>query len=143
MRKALTRGAALLAAPLAVALCAGASSPARAAVTDSQFPPKTVADLIAICSAGKDDPRMTASVNYCSGFVEGAVIVEMAHAKQRGGRALFCLPTPSPETDTELANFTNWANQDPKRLQQPAIDGMFVYLGTHYPCSPATAKKKK
>lgn len=143
MRKTLTRGAALLAVPMAVALLAGGSAPARAAVTDSQFPPKTVADLIAICSAGKDDPRMTAAVNYCSGFVEGSVIVEMAHAKQRGARALFCLPNPPPETDAELAAFTKWANQDPKRLQQPAIDGMFVYLGTQYPCAPAAAKKKK
>lgn len=50
-----------------------------AAVTNAQFPPNTVGDLIAICAADKDDPRMTAAVNFCHGFVEGAVIVEEAN----------------------------------------------------------------
>jgi hypothetical protein len=62
---------------------------APAAVTDAQFPPNNVRDLIAICAPAPDDPRMTASVNFCHGFVEGAVIVEEATQSQRGARKLF------------------------------------------------------
>lgn len=126
---------------LATAMLAGTAG-ARAAVTETQFPPKTVRDLIAICSAGKDDPMMTAAVNYCHGFAEGAVIVEMAHEKQRGARKLFCLPSPPPPSDAELANFISWANQESSRLDSPSIDGMFLYLATKYPCGKVGGARK-
>src|SRR5437764_15418998 len=96
--KCLFLGAALLAVGVVFA------TPALAAVTESQFPPGTVRDLIAICSADKDDPRMTAAVNFCHGFVEGAVIVEEANESHKGARKLFCLPTPRPPRAAELSN---------------------------------------
>jgi hypothetical protein len=77
---------------------------------------------------------MTAAMNYCHGFAEGSVIVETAHQSQRGGRKLFCLPKPPPASDAELASFTAWARQEPRRMSQPAIDGMFLYLAAKYPC---------
>ena len=110
------------------------------AVTEAQFPPRTVQDLIAICSPAKDDPMMTGSINYCHGYAEGAVIVEMAHARQPHGRKLFCLPDPPPPSGTELGNFIAWANEDPSRLQQPAIDGMFMYLAQKYPCGAQASR---
>jgi hypothetical protein len=33
----------------------------------SQFPPRTVRDLIEICAPAKDDPMMTAAINCCHG----------------------------------------------------------------------------
>ena len=81
-----------------VVLVFGDAATAPAAVTESDFPPGTVRDLIAICAPEPSDPMMTAAVNFCHGFVEGAVIVEEAHEAQRGARKLFCLPTPpAPE----------------------------------------------
>ena len=108
--------------------------PAKAALTAAQFPPATVRDLIAICSPAQDDPMMTAAVNYCHGYAEGAVIVEEAHESQRRARKLFCLPTPRPPSGKELVDFTAWANAEPSRLNQPAVDGMFLYLAQKYPC---------
>jgi hypothetical protein len=130
-RRPLPLASLVLAGPLAALLTAGA---ARGAVMESQFPPTTVRDLLAICAPAKDDPMMTAAVNYCHGFAEGAVIVEMAHEKQRGGRPLFCLPKPPPASDAELASFSAWANATPAHLDRPAVDGMFLYLATKYPC---------
>ena len=60
-------------AAFGVVLMAGATI-ASAAVTESQFPPRTVRDLIEICAPAKEDPMMTAAINYCHGFAEGAVI---------------------------------------------------------------------
>ena len=77
---------------------------------------------------------MTAAVNFCHGYVEGAVDVEEAHEMQRGGRKLFCLPTPRPPRGLEIAAFTAWANERQARLEMPAIDGMFIYLAGKYPC---------
>jgi hypothetical protein len=113
---------------------AGAVAPARAAVNESEFPPHSVRELIALCSAGKDDAMMTGAVNYCHGFVEGAVIVEDAHAAQRRGRKLFCLPTPAPAHSAAMADFAVWANSESARLDQPALDGLFLYLAIKYPC---------
>jgi hypothetical protein len=116
---------------------------APAAVTEAEFPPNTVRELIAICAPDKDDPRMTASVNFCHGFVEGAVIVEEANEGHKGARKLFCLPSPRPPRGSELTNFIAWANQQPGRLDMPSIDGVFVYLAERFPCPAEAAPSKR
>ena len=125
---------------LGAAVLFGSSIGAPAAVKESDFPPRTVRDLIEICSPDQNDPMMTAAVNFCHGFVEGAVIVEEAHEAQKGARRLFCLPTPPPPRGSELSSFIAWANEQPGRLDMPAIDGAFIYLAGRYPC-PAEARR--
>jgi len=86
---------------------------------------------------------MTAAINYCHGFAEGAVIVEEAHEGQRDVRKLFCLPSPRPASGSEITKFIAWANAMPSRLDEPAIDGMFIYLAETYPCpQEATGKRR-
>jgi hypothetical protein len=128
---------------LVAALTAGATM-ALGNVTESQFPPTTVRDLIAICAPAQEDPMMTAAINYCHGFAQGAVLVEEAHADHRDVRKLFCLPSPPPPSGSEIAKFTTWANAVPSRLDQPAVDGMFIYLAETYPCpQEATPRKRR
>ena len=122
-------------------IVAGATA-ASAAVMESEFPPNTVRDMIAICAPEPSDPMMTAAVNFCHGYAEGAVDVEEAHEAQRGARKLFCLPTPRPPRGSELTSFITWANEQPARLDMPAIDGLFIYLAGKYPC-PAEAPRKR
>ena len=125
-----------------VALVAGATI-ASAAVMESQFPPRTVRDLIEICAPSKEDPMMTAAINYCHGFAQGAILVEEAHGEHRDVRKLFCLPSPPPPSGSELSKFIAWANALPSRLDEPAIDGMFIYLAETYPCrQEATGKRR-
>jgi Ssp1 endopeptidase immunity protein Rap1a len=135
----LIAGAALLAT--GVILAPPVRAPAT--VTESQFPPTTVRDLIAICAADKDDPRMTAAVNFCHGFVEGAVVVEEANESQKGAHRLFCLPSPRPPRGSELTNFIAWANEQPARLDMPSIDGMFIYLAQRFPCPEEAATTRR
>ena len=125
-----------------VALVAGATI-ASAAVMESQFPPRTVRDLIEICAPSKEDPMMTAAINYCHGFAQGAVIVEEAHEDHRDVRKLFCLPSPPPPSGSELSKFIAWANALPSRLDEPAIDGMFIYLAETYPCAQEAGGKRR
>ena len=132
-------GAALLAAGVTLAPLTHAS----AVVTDAQFPPNNVHDLIAICAPAPDDPRVTASVNFCHGFVEGAVIVQEANEAHKGARKLFCLPSPRPPRGSELTNFITWANEQPERLDMPSIDGVFVYLAERFPCPPEAASRRR
>jgi hypothetical protein len=90
--------------------------------------------LIEVCAPAKDDPMMTAAINYCHGFAQGAVIVEEAHEEHRDVRKLFCLPSPPPPSGSEISKFIAWANAVPSRLDEPAVDGMFIYLAETYPC---------
>ena len=127
---------------LGVALTAGATI-ASANVTESQFPPRTVQDLIEICAPAKEDPMMTAAINYCHGFAQGAVVVEEAHEEHGDVRKLFCLPSPPPPSGSEMGKFIAWANAVPSRLDQPAVDAMFIYLAETYPCpQQATGKRR-
>ena len=129
-------------AAFGIVLAAGATI-ASAAVRESQFPPSTVRDLIEICAPAKEDPMMTAAINYCHGFAQGAVIVEEAHEGQRDARKLFCLPSPRPASGSEITKFIAWANALPSRLDEPAIDGMFIYLAETYPCpQEATGRRR-
>jgi Rap1a immunity proteins/Glycine-zipper domain len=116
---------------------------APAAVMDAEFPPNTVRELIAICAPDKDDPRMTASVNFCHGFVEGAVIVEEANETHKGARKLFCLPSPRLPRGSELTNFIAWANQQPGRLDMPSIDGVFLPGGSLQQAESAIKKHSR
>jgi len=130
------------AAFLAAGVTLASLTPASAAVTESEFPPNTVRELIAICAPTPDDPEMTAAVNFCHGFIEGAVIVEEANEAHKGARKLFCLPSPPPPRGSELTNLMTWANQLPGRLDMPSIDGVFIYLAERFPC-PAEASSKR
>ena len=127
---------------LGVALATGATI-ASAAVTESEFPPRTVRDLMEICAPAQDDPLMTGAINYCHGFVEGAVTVEEARENHRDVRRLFCLPSPPPPSGSELTKFAAWANAVPSRLDDPAVDGMFIYLAETYPCPQAATRKRR
>ena len=127
---------------LGMALTVGATI-ASATVTESRFPPTTVRDLIEICTPAQEDPMMTAAINYCHGFAQGAVIVEEAHEAQPSARKLFCLPSPRPPSGSELSKFIAWANALPSRLDEPAIDGMFIYLAEKYPCPPEATGKRR
>jgi hypothetical protein len=119
-----------------------ASPPARAALSKDQFPPKTTGDLIALCTASKDDPLMTAGANFCQGFAEGVVEVALSYeAASRKDHAAFCLPTPAPTHDAALGQFVSWANADPKRLDEPPVVGVLRFLISQYPCPhPAAAR---
>ena len=120
---------------LGILLSAGLPAAAMAAVSAAEFPPRTVRDLLAICAPAKDDPMRTAAVSFCTGYVEGAVIVEKAHGMQKNAHPLFCLPTPPPTHHEALVAFTAWADAKPARLDQPAIDGLFTWLAQTYPCA--------
>ena len=125
--RVLTAGAAMVAGL--------ALSPAHAMVTRDNFPPKSTADLVALCTAQQNDPLEAAAVNFCQGFAEGAVEIALSYsAVSPPSRRPFCLPTPPPSLDQAASDFASWAGSDPARLQQPAVVGLINYLIERYPC---------
>jgi hypothetical protein len=121
---------------LAAAALLVLSLPAAAgAVTADNFPPRTTRDLLALCSAGANDPLATAAINFCHGFAQGAVAVQLENdAAERMSQHLFCLPSPRPAFQQAVQMFNAWATAHPANLDGPPADGFFQFLRDTYPC---------
>ena len=106
------------------------------AATEANFGAATTADLVELCTARADSPIGTAAVNFCEGFAQGAVLVEMQNMAAFRGPKLFCLPNPPPTRDQAMSEFVNWARAAPDRMAASSTDGLFRFLSEHYPCQP-------
>jgi hypothetical protein len=107
---------------------------AALAATDANFNARTAADLAALCSAQADNALGTAALNFCEGFLQGAVIVEMQNQAAFRGRKLFCLPTPPPTRSQAMSECVGWVQAAPDRPTQTATDGLFRFLTERNPC---------
>jgi Ssp1 endopeptidase immunity protein Rap1a len=107
------------------------------AATEANFDAKTTADLVALCSAMPDNGMGTAALNFCQGYIQGAVTVEMLNMAAFRGPKLFCLPSPPPTRSQAISAFVNWAQATPDRMTQSATDGLFRFISEQYPCPPS------
>jgi hypothetical protein len=104
------------------------------AATEANFGANTTGDLVELCAATPDNAIGTAAVNFCQGFAQGAVSVEMQNLAAFHGPKLFCLPNPLPARTETLSEFVKWARAAPDHLAQSPADGLFRFLGERYPC---------
>ena len=107
------------------------------AATEANFGAQTTGDLVELCTATPDNAVGTAAVNFCEGFAQGAVLVEMQNQASFRGPKLFCMPNPPPSRNEALSEFVNWARSSPDRLAQSSTDGLFRFLSERYPCPPS------
>ena len=105
------------------------------AATEANFSARTTGDLVELCTATPDNALGTAAVNFCEGFAQGAVLVEMQNMAAFRGPKLFCIPNPPPSRDQALSEFINWARVSPDRMSASSTDGLFRFLSERYPCS--------
>jgi hypothetical protein len=110
---------------------------AALAATEANFDAKTTGDLVELCAATPDNGLGTAAVNFCEGYFQGAVTVEMLNMAPVRGAKLFCLPNPPPTRAETMSAFVGWARAAPDRLTQSATDGLFGFLRERYPCPTA------
>jgi len=119
-----------------VAILAGlATSAAHAQSTEYTVPPKTTADLVALCTQRSNDPRADAAIAYCYGFAEGAIDIVLSYAAVgKPSQRPICVPSPAPPLSQVMADFVAWAGKDSANLQKPAAVGLVSYLVTHFAC---------
>jgi hypothetical protein len=119
-------------APLAaVALTAMLLAPPAQAQRSLDIRARTAGDLADLCGANPKDPAGDAKINYCHGFAQAAVDVELKHA---GGKKPFCFPSPAPTRAATLGEFVNWVRAMPAHRTEGAVDGLFKFLAERYPC---------
>jgi hypothetical protein len=120
-RTTLLATAAFLAAALS-------SDPVRAQAVGPHV--RTASDLAELCGANPRDPGGPARINYCDGFAQGAVDVELRHA---GATKPFCI-TPGTKRDVTLHEFATWVRAVPSRGSGEATAGLFQFLAERFPC---------
>jgi hypothetical protein len=104
------------------------------AVTEANFAASTTRNIVELCDPQSDSALAHAAVNFCSGFAQGAVTVEMEHDAGSRSMKLFCLPNPPPTRNEALSEFVKWARASPDRMNYPSADGLIRFLGERFPC---------
>ena len=92
---------------------------------------RTAGELADLCGTSPKDPLGDARINFCHGFAQGAITVELRHTE---GKKPFCFPSPAPSRSATMGEFVNWVRSMPDRKSQNAVDGFFQFLGERYPC---------
>lgn len=93
---------------------------------------RTAEQLAALCGANPREAAGDAKLNYCDGFAQGAVDVELTHA---GANKPFCFPHPAPSRRTTLNEFVHWVRASPEHRKLSAVGGLFQFLGERFPCN--------
>jgi hypothetical protein len=115
----------LLAAGLAaLPLTAGYAAPIR-------IEAHTAGELADACAANPKDPAGDAKINFCLGFAQGAVDVELRHASDKKP---FCFPSPAPTRLATMTQFVEWVRALPAHRTLGSTDGLFQFLGERFPC---------
>lgn len=117
--------------PFAVALTALLFALPAAAQKGQAPQARTAGELADLCAANPRDPVGDAKINFCHGFAQGAISVELRHTE---GKKPFCFPSPAPTRTATMNEFVNWVRALPDHRTPPAVDGLFQFLSERYPC---------
>lgn len=92
---------------------------------------RTAGELADLCAANPKEALGDAKINFCHGYAQGAVTVEL---KQNNAKKPFCFPNPAPNRTATMGEFVSWVRAMPDRKPLPAVDGLFRFLGERFPC---------
>ncbi len=119
-----------VAALLTVTVSGALVSTARAAQSISPHV-RTAGELAELCGATPKEAAADAKINYCHGFAQAAVDMELQF---KGDKKSFCFPSPAPTRSATLGEFVNWVRALPEHRTLPATDGLFKFLAERFPC---------
>jgi hypothetical protein len=92
---------------------------------------RTTGELAELCAANPKDPLGDAKINFCHGFAQGVINVELRQAE---GKKPFCFPNPAPTRTATMGEFVSWVRAVPEHKSPPAVEGLLQFLGERFPC---------
>ena len=121
--------------PLAIGIAAllAAASPAPAASPGTAIQVRTAGDLADLCAAPRTEPAGPEKQNFCHGYADGAVVMELKREAAVGKKRI-CFPNPFPTREATMSEFVKWTRAIPKNQALPATDGLFTFLSERFPC---------
>jgi hypothetical protein len=106
------------------------------AATTTDFNLRTTEDLYRVCSVAPGDPLRSEALNFCEGFLLGAVSYHDEVTGRENLKRLICYPATATR-DQGIAAFVDWATthqQDQKFMSDPAVVGAVRALAAKWPC---------
>ena len=100
------------------------------------FSLKTTEDLYRVCTVAPGDPQYHEAIDFCEGFLLGAVSYHDAISDQKHLQRLICYPQTATR-DQGIQAFVDWAaahQQDQKFMGDPAVMGVVRGLAAKWPC---------
>jgi Rap1a immunity proteins len=88
---------------------------------------RTAGELAELCTASLREPAGEAKVNYCHGFAQGVVDLELMHGRP------FCIPQGTSR-DATLAEFARWVGAQAERRSTNPVTALTHFLAERYPC---------
>ena len=123
--------------PFLLAVAAVGLWPVFARATDvTNFTLKTTEDLYLICSTANSDPLRSEAINFCEGFLLGAMSYHDAIVDRKHLKPFVCYP-PTATRDQGIQAFIDWAGshqQDHKFMDDPPVVGAIRGLAAKWPC---------
>ena len=116
------------------------------AATKDNFLARDTQDIIELCQVSPNDPLYTQAIHFCHGYLVGAFHYQMVFYSRPGFSPLVCLPErnlSATETMAEhvgmsrtktIAEYVQWAQNNPDYLKEPAVDTLMKFLIDKYPC---------
>ncbi len=90
---------------------------------------RNAGDLADMCSANPRDPTGDARLNYCNGFAQGVIDLELRHSTARP----FCFP-PDLKREVTMHDFASWVRAVPSRASEEPTGTLLRFLAERYPC---------
>jgi Rap1a immunity proteins len=99
------------------------------------FQATTVDQLASICGVGPADDLHVEAIQFCYGYISGAMQFHDALVGDGGIRPIAC-PTAGATRQEFAAYFASWARTTatPEQLAEPAVQGMARAAAAKYPC---------
>jgi hypothetical protein len=112
-------------------VAAGLSVPIVKAAEPISIRTNTAGELAEACATNPREPAADAKLNFCRGFAQGAIDVELHHS---GEKKPFCFPNPSPSRAATMNEFVGWVRSMPDRREMPSTEALFRFLAERFPC---------
>src|SRR3954469_14425103 len=92
---------------------------------------QTAGELAELCGAKPGEPAADAKINFCLGFAQGAIDVDLHLA---GDKKPFCIPRPGPSRRATMTEFARWAGEASGRRSMSAAAAVVRFMGDRFPC---------
>ncbi len=110
-----------------------ASAPARA-VEPRDFEVRNAGQLGNLCAAKRPEKDGVAAENFCHGFTQAAVDMQLTQERKGNQPRSICFPKPAPKRSATLDEFVTWVRAQPTRLSAPPTEAFLQFMTERFPC---------
>jgi hypothetical protein len=115
---------------LSAALAAAVPLTAGRAAQPITLKVNNAGDLADLCSAPPNSAGADARLNFCDGYADGVVSLQLEHATDKKP---FCFP-PGMNRRVTMDGFAKWVQGVPAHRSAPAPRALVQYLTERFPC---------